>query len=115
MASRITTHERSKSKKPSPKQKPSFLQSAPVSPMEPDFLKDDDDFLREDNDTPSLLPLKLHDSSCVIDKRSNNSNVDRLVIAIDYGTTFTGRSRIAFSNRLTDKFQASATLLQHRP
>lgn len=114
MASRTTTHQGSKSEKPSPKQKPSFLQSAPVSPMEPDFLKDDDDFLREDNDAPSPLPLKYQDAPLVIEKQSSNSNVDRLVIAIDYGTTFTGKSRVKSSRHLTDRMQASLMLLHPR-
>jgi hypothetical protein len=114
-ASSNTTHQESKSKMPSPKQKPSFLQGAPIRPLEPDFLKDDDDFLREDNDSPSPLPPKLHDSDCAIEKQFNNSNVDRLVIAIDYGTTFTGKSRVEYVKCLTNETQASVTLLQLRP
>jgi hypothetical protein len=115
MASKTATHQRSNSKKPSPKQKPSFLQSEPVSPMEPDFLKDDEDFLREDIDPPLPLPLKLQETPRVIEKQSNNSTVDRLVIAIDYGTTFTGKPRVKKFKRLTNKMQASAMPPQHRP
>ena len=81
--------------KPIIKEKPQFLRSppvSPISPMEPDFLKDD--LLGEHEDEPLPPPIRTKSESIPIANSSSNITPNRLVIAIDYGTTFTGNDML---------------------
>lgn len=92
MASRLasTTPNRSISQKPTTKQKPASLLGVSLSPTrtEPDYLKDD--LLEEDLDDTSPPSYKYQEQSQRFESDSSDSTPRRLVIAIDYGTTFTG-------------------------
>lgn len=95
MASRVssTSSNRFEAQKPSIKEKPKSLQGTSLSPRpaELDYLHDD---LLEDNGFDASPPsYKYQDPPRQFESDSNDDNFDnlhRLVIAIDYGTTFTG-------------------------
>ncbi|KAF2495164.1 hypothetical protein BU16DRAFT_539159 [Lophium mytilinum] len=118
MSSRSATSpispNRTKPPAPITKQKPASLRGSPVSPRseqtEPDYLNDD--LLEEDFDEASTPSYKYQDQSGLSETDFDdaplgrlNTNFDeatlrRLVIAIDFGTTFTG---VAFALPKSDE------------
>ena len=103
MASRVssTSSNRSEAEKPSIKEKPKSLQGILLSPKpaEPDYLHDD--LLEDDGFDASPPSYKYQDLPRQFESDSNDGNfgnLHRLVIAIDYGTTFTGEHALSLPN-----------------
>jgi hypothetical protein len=101
MASRVssTSSNGSEAQKPSIKEKSKSLQGISLSPKtaEPDYLHYD---LLED-DRFDASSYKYQDPPRQFESDSNDGNfgnLHRLVIAIDYGTTFTGEHAVLLSN-----------------
>lgn len=92
MASRqpSTTSNRSNLRKPSIKAKPLDLQGNTIDYSDQDYLKDN--LLDGDEDDVSSTTFRTAESSKLPPQRDTHDlGSNRLVIAIDYGTTFTGK------------------------
>ncbi len=84
-----TISNRSIPRKPSAKPKPPHLRGNLLEGLEPDYMKDD--LLKEDDDDDtSPLSYKYQDLPQQLGNSSQDVVSHRLVLAIDYGTTFTG-------------------------